>query len=212
MPLIADPKDDAERRINSALLKLNSHIKKALNVCKSENASEASWTRTVDTPMQGPGFVSVVITDVAFCGGAHPSTATMSIVYDLRTGKPVDWTHLLPASLTGKVELSKGIDDTRMVTLSSNALYELFLAGYDSGEGSQEDRAACKEAVQNIGSDGPPTMMVWLDSKIGGLAVQYDLSQVNQACAVPVVITLEKLRAAGAQPVLIDAIAASRTK
>lgn len=162
--------------------------------------------------MQGPGYVSFVINDDAFCGGAHPSTATMSIVYDLRTGTPVDWARLLPSLLTGKVALAAGLDETRMVTLASQRLYALFMSGYEFGKGSAADRAYCKEALQSTGTSDPPAMMVWLDAKLGGLAVQYDLSRVVQACALPAVIPVAVLRNEGAQPDLLDAIESARAK
>ncbi len=205
MPLIADPVDDAERRVNAAVRQLDVRVRKEAVTCKTPSGA-SGWERTVDVPMRGPSFISFVIKDSAFCGGAHPATATMSIVYDLRTGRPVDWTRLLPPSMTGTVKLTIGMDKTKVVTLASRRLYALYIAGYDLGDGTAEDRASCKEAVQQIGGD-PPDMMVWLDARRGGLAVQYDLSHVVQNCAVPVVIPVATLRADGAQPALLDALA-----
>lgn len=212
MPLIAEPTDSAEQRINAALHQMDGRLRKALTTCKGDDGAPGNWQRTIDVPMHGPGYLSLVITDDAFCGGAHPSTATMSIVYDLVTGNPVNWTHLLPSSLTGKVALTKGMDETRMVTLESKRLYALYIAGYDPGPGTAEDRASCKEAVQNIGDTDPPAMMAWLSAKPAGLAVQYDLSHVVQACAVPVVIPIATLRAEGAKPAMLDAIATAGGK
>jgi len=69
-----------------------------------------------------------------------------------------------------------------------------------------EDLANCKEAVQE--TDDPP-MMVWLDAKSGGIAIQFDLPHAVQACTVPVVIPLAVLRADGANAALLDAIDAA---
>ena len=212
MPLIGQPVDEAERRINAALQRLDGTIRKELPTCAGDAGIPANWDRAIEVPMRGPGFISFVIIDDADCGGAHPSTATMAIVYDLRTGAPVDWTRLLPASLTGKVAFAAGLDGTKMITLASPRLYKLFLSGYDLGSGTAEDRASCKDAVQNIGSDGPPAMMVWPDAKRGGLALQYDLSHVVQACAVPVVVPIGTLRTDGVQPPLLNAIEAAHGK
>ena len=52
-------------------------------------------------------------------------------------------------------------------------------------------------------------MMAWPDSKAGGLAVQFDLAHAEQACSDTVVIPLATLKAEGAQPALLNAIAAS---
>lgn len=52
-------------------------------------------------------------------------------------------------------------------------------------------------------------MMAWLDAKVGGVAVQFDLPHVVQACADDVVIPTKTLREEGVQTVLIDAIEAA---
>ena len=206
MPRIADPVDEAERRINAAVQRLDATVRKAAATCKGDNGTHADWERTVETPMTGPGYISYVISDGTYCGGAHPSFGTVSIVYDLRSGAPVDWTQLLPPSLTGKVALVEGSDGTKMVTLSSKRLYALFLAGYDKARGDDPD---CKGAVRDQGASEPPGMMAWLDAKVGGLAVQFDLPHVVQSCADPVIIPLATLRAEGGKPALLDALAAA---
>ncbi len=203
MPLIADQADVAEISINAAVRRFDAAVGKAVDNCHRLNGS---WTRTIDAPMRGPGYLSFVIVDSTYCGSAYPSEATMSIVYDLRTGSPVDWTHLLPSSLTGKVALTEGVDGTKMVTLASKHLFDLYMLGYHGGD----DQSDCsKEVIRNAVGDGPPAMMAWLDAKRGGLAVQFDLPHVVQACAQVVVIPVATLRAEGAQPALIDAIQAA---
>jgi hypothetical protein len=213
MPLIANPSDDAERRINAALKRLDANLSKAIRDCKGQDGRPGGWVRSVEATMRGPSYLSYVIRDTSFCGGAYPSIGTMAIVYDMRTGAPVDWTRLLPPSLTGQVALAEGRDETKVVTLASPRLYSLYFAGYDRASrmpGSDlpaENLADCKEAVQQTAD--PPAMMVWLDAKAGGLAVQFDLPHVVQACAVPVVIPVAALRADGAKDSLINAIAAA---
>ncbi len=212
MPQIAAPADDAERRINAALRRLDGNVRKAAQACRAEGGPNSSWERTIRTPMRGPGFLSVVIVDNAFCGGAHPNVSTMAIVYDLATGAPVDWTALLPATLTGTVSLAAGADGTRMVTLAAKALHALYLMFYRRGAAAAKaegDDAACRETVADTTSGGPPAMMAWLDARAGGLAVQFDLAHVVQACADPVVIPTATLRREGAQPILIKALEAA---
>jgi hypothetical protein len=132
MPLVADPSDDAERRINAALKRLDASLRKAIAGCKGSDGAPGDWERKVEPTMRGPGYLSFVIRDMSFCGGPYPPSGTMSIVYDLRTGYPVDWTHLTPPSLTGKVSLNPGMDGTKMVTLASHRLFSLYLGGYDA--------------------------------------------------------------------------------
>ena len=211
MPMIVNPSDDAERRINGALKRLDANLGKAIRDCKGQNGGHGDWVRKVEPTMRGPGYLSYVIRDTSYCGGAYPSSGTMAIVYDLRTGAPVDWTRLLPPKLTGHVALAAGMDGTKMVTLAAPRLYSLYLSGYDratrepGNDIAADDQVACKEAVQ---TDDPPAMMVWLDAKAGGLAIQFDLPHAAQACAVPVVIPAAVLRAEGANAAMLEAIGA----
>ena len=208
MPKIADPVDDAERRINAALDRLDATMRKTKAGCTDDNGRPAEWDRGVDVPMHGPGFLSIEINDTIWCGGRTPSAGTMSIVYDLTTGKPVDWTQLLPPSLTGTVALQQGADGTKMVTLAAKALYADYLAFYRLDDKSDPDQS-CQDVVKDAGADAPPAMMAWLDAKEGGLAVQFDLPNVVQACADAVVIPTATLRQAGANPRLLDALDAA---
>jgi hypothetical protein len=204
MPQIADPADDAERRINAALKRLDLNVVKASKACK-----DGDWERSVDVPMRGPGFLSLAVTDSFGCdGAAHPNSGTMSIVYDLTTGRPVDWTQLLPASLTGTVALEEQSDGTKVVTLASKRLFELYMAGYGAGQAPSSDLNDCKQAFRDGATDGPPGMMVWLDAKGGGLAVQIGLAHAMAACEEPVVIPAAVLATEGAQPALLKAFAA----
>jgi hypothetical protein len=208
MPQIADPADDAERHINAALKRLDLNVRKAAKNCKG-----GDWQRSVDAPMTGPGFLSLTITDSWYCeGAAHPDSDTFSMVYDLATGKPVDWTHLLPASLTGKMALEEQADGTRIVTLASKRLFELYTAGYGAGEPPSDELKECKQALLDEATNGPPGMMVWLDAKGSGLAVQVSLVHAEKACEEPVVIPAAVLRAEGAQPVLLNAFDAKQHK
>ena len=205
MPQISAPVDDAERRINAALKRLDLNVFKASKDCKG-----GDWQRSVDAAMRGPGFLSLVITDSLDCdGSAHPDSSTMSIVYDLTTGQPVDWTHLLPATLTGTVALAQQADGTKIVTLASKRLFDLYMAGYGAGDTPGSDLDDCKQALLSEAADGPPGMMVWLDAKGRGLAVQLGLPHVMAACEEPVVIPAAVLKTEGAQLALLNAFAAT---
>ena len=201
MPRIADPVDDAERRINAALKRLDLNVLQAAKACEGND-----WSRSVDVPMRGPGFLSFTVTDSFNCeGAAHPDGGMFSIVYDLTTGRPVDWTHLLPPTLTGKLALVDQADGTKIVTLASKRLFDLYIAGYRAGEAPSDDLDECKQALQGEAADAPPEMMVWLDTKGKGLAVEVPLEHVVQACEDAVVIPAAVLKAEGAQPALLKA-------
>jgi hypothetical protein len=206
MPQIIDPADAAESRINAALSRLDENVRKAAEECKSF-APDGFWERSIDVPTRGPGYLSFVITDFTDCGGNHPNTSVMSIVYDLRTGAPVDWTQLLPGSLTGTLALQKGQDGTKMVTLASQRLFELYLAGYRAANPDP----ACVAEVER-GLNGPPGMMAWLDAKVGGLALQFDLFGATRGCSMPIVIPIPTLSAEGVKPELLESIRAAQSQ
>jgi hypothetical protein len=201
MPQIADPVDDAERRINTALKRLDQNVQKAVKQCK-----KADWTRTVDAPMTGPVFLSLTVSDQIFCADdAHPNYELYSIVYDLATGRPVDWARLLPASLVGKQVLQEQDDGTKIVTLTSKRLFDLYKEGYTADGATGDDLEECKQTVNDVTADGPPEMMVWLDAKEGGLAAQMDLPAGNGPCLQAVVISAATLRQEGASADLLKA-------
>jgi len=208
MPRIAGPRDNAERKINTALARLDLNARKAAAECRTEGG-RSWWERNVSVPMKGPRFISYEITDNVFCGGAHPSIGTMAIVYDLVTGSPVDWTTLLPPTLTGTIALSKEMDGTKMVTLTSKRLHALYVERYRPKGGNAEVDAAdedCREAVAQARNGEPPAMTVWLDANEGGLAMRFEVSHAMHACVDDVVIPSATLRAEGATRTLIDAL------
>lgn len=211
MPPIANPVDEAESGINAALRRLDTKVVKAAADCRANGAKTSTWERSVDAAMRGPRFLSYVVTDNTYCGGAHPNVSTWSIVYDLASGAPVDWTNLLPASLTDKVALAEQADGTKIVTLASKRLHTLYLDRYrPDTRGSKDDAdKECREAVAETFDGKPPAMMAWLDAKGDGLALQFDLAHVVQACADAVVIPTSVLRSEGASATLTDAIDAA---
>lgn len=211
MPPIAGPVDQAEIAINAALRRLDAKAVKAAAECRSDGGKNAGWERHVDAALRGPRFLSYAVTDNVFCGGAHPNVSTWSIVYDLTSGAPVDWTALLPATLTGTVALAEQADGVKIVTLASKRLHALYLERYRPDTAGSKDDAdrQCREAVSETFDGKPPAMMVWLDARQDGLALQFDLAHVVQACADTVVLPTDVLRKEGAARVLTDAIDAA---
>jgi hypothetical protein len=209
MPRIDRPRDNAERKINVALARFDSTARKAAAECQREGRGRSWWERHVAVPMKGPRFISYVITDNVFCGGAHPSVRTIAIVYDLASGLPMDWTALLPSSLTGTVETSTEEDGNQTVTLTSRRLHALYVEQYRPKTGNSEIDAAdedCRIAVGQARSAEVPPMMAWLDAKEGGLATRLELSHAMQACVDDVVVPIATLRAEGASQQLINAL------
>ena len=175
LPAIVSPLDDAERRINTALGRLDAQAAAAARECKKDGGKDAALTRSAEVTMHGPGFLSYLITDEVDCGGAHPDSGAQSIVYDLTAGSPVDWARLLPASLVGAQALERGSDGGRMVTLASRPLFDFYISHYAHDDPGTEEQTECLAAVKGEGGDGPPPMMVWLDAASGGFAMQFQL-------------------------------------
>jgi hypothetical protein len=211
-PRIADPVDDAERKVNVALDHLDARARSAARDCKRDAKGRGSWERMLSVPISAPGFLSFYFSDSVFCGGAHPNYSTASIVYDLRSGAPVDWTKSLPPALTGEIALLETSDGSKITTLSSVRRHRLYLNSYRPVSGKADVDEAddeCREAVANGRNGKPPRMIAWLKEK-EGLAVQFNLEHAMQACADEVVIPIAVLKAEGASADLVRALEAAR--
>lgn len=209
-PEIAAPATPEQRRINSDLARLDRRARTAARECLAGARGRGEWSRQVDVTMRGPEFLSFEVTDDTDCGGAHPSQGHFAIVYDLASGAPVDWTRLLPRSLTGKLDLLAGADGVRTVTLASPRLSQLYAKGYDRGsQDDPQDAKDCREAITQALAGGPVPMSAWLDAAEGGLALQFDLGHAEEACADPVTAPAAVLKREGASPRLVAALEAA---
>lgn len=207
-PRIGAP-DAAGRRINAALDRLDARVRVAARDCLAERTvNPPGWERTVAVPMRGPEFVSYAVTDEVDCGGMYPYEVHSAIVYDLRTGGPVDWRAMLPARLTGTLALNEGADQVKVVTLSSRRLSALYAARYDPRRtGAPKDCVGLPD--DDDGTSAATPMLAWLDAKAGGLALQFDLNHAMQACSEAVVLPIAVLRREGASPRLLAALTAA---
>lgn len=145
LPRIAVPQSPGQRRINVALAGLDAAVRTAWTSCKANGGKYAEWQRSVEVPMRGPRFLSVVITDDVYCGGLHPNVSVQAVVYDLGTGRPVDWTTLLPPALVGTPTLQQGADAVR---IGSKALSALVLPAYRRVQTDPECRRFFAEDLQ----------------------------------------------------------------
>jgi len=206
-PRIVAPADEAERRINAAVARLDARLVKSVTECSKSGGRNADWTRTIVVTMRGPRYLSYTITDNAYCGGAHPDIGNTAIVYDLTTGAPVDWSQLLPPQLVGEQSLDETMDGTKMVALHSKRLHELYMQQYKLG-GHAGDKD-CIEAMEEAGADGPPSITPYLDAQAGGLGIEFDVAHAVEACAEQVVLPLATLRAEKAPELTLKAIEAA---
>lgn len=178
--------------INAALAKID----KAQGGDECTTSGGPPYTRSIEVTAQGPRFVSFVVSEQWMCG-AHPEEQRSAFVYDLTTGKPVDWTKMLPPRVAGKASVSKGL--IRIGTLSSAVLSQAYIAGHGSS-------ADCKA----IYADAEFHFLLWPDARKHELVIdQNDLPHMAAACGGPVSLSLAKLKAMGVGKPLLDALTAA---
>jgi hypothetical protein len=155
-PLIVHASTPAEQSVNAILNRLNARMAKALKDCDGnyrdwakqvdqpltgKNVAEDDWERTITVTMTGPRFLSMVAIDsFVFCGGAHPDNDTLAMVFDLTTGRPVDWMKLIAKSANARAYSDSNSDGTTVGALIVPALRAMTLTH------TNED---CKDAFRN---------------------------------------------------------------
>lgn len=193
-----DAQDAIADKINAALVRLDDRVRKARADCVA--SKDAEWSRSIDVTMRGPRYLSYLVSDSLYCGGAHADSASFALVYDLTTGNPVDWARLLPKPVVERSSLDSSADGAKIGVVGSKALSALYVEGL--GKGLDPD---CKEALTSADLN----FVLWPDAKAKGLAMQtVSLPHATQACADVVAIPTTKLRELRADKSLIDALEA----
>lgn len=205
-PLILNPKNDAERRINGHLTDLNTRLSHSLKECDANYAQvmgdqhpspddngegAESWTQDIKATMLGPVFLSLVATTGFYCGGAHPYGFTSAAVFDLRTGEPNDshkW--FLPSFRVSFV----GEDET---PLEKSVRVAGLLQAY-----REATHHECDETYSEDQS-----FLIWPDAKSGKVMIQADrLPGCCEACGIETGLTLEQARKLGFVEAFLQAI------
>jgi hypothetical protein len=155
--------------------------------------------------MTGPRFVSLLITRGRYCGGAHPDWEQSALVFDLETGRMIDWSTFLPADLAVQMR-DEGADEwVRPAYLTSPALKAWFAERAMDGM-SLEGRQECAGLYGDDGGDSWG-LQARPDAKAGGLTLQTaGLAHAETACHMDVTMPLDELRRRGVHPDLVAAI------
>jgi hypothetical protein len=191
-------------RINKALARGDGRVQKAATDCLREDRRHADWSRKVSVTMQGPRYVSFVASDEYFCGGAHPDSSTVALVFDLDTGTLADWAKLLP-ELVQHTGTDTAGDGSALGTIASEKLADLYRDTAKHG-GSDPD---CADALK----DTELNFILWPDAKQNALAVQpAGLLHVIAACGPALPIPVETLRSLGVNVELLGAIEAAHRR
>lgn len=164
------------------------------------------WGRIVEAPMTGPRFVSIVVTRGDYCGGAHPNWERTPLVFDLETGRLIDWRALLPAAMVEPIEDDSGPWGLP-AHLTSPALKSWF-AERALAEMDAYGRADCTD-LYNEWRDSWG-LVAWPDAKAAGLTLQTaGLAHAQKGCLTEVTIPLGELRRRGVRRELTDALEAA---
>ncbi len=218
LPRLVAPAGPAAERINKALAQADQRAVAAAADCTkdtiasgAETAAEAAkpsnppdWERGVSVTIQGPDYLSFVVSDNYFCGGAHPDVSIFALVYDLRTGAPVNWLRLIAKSSHATASLDQVADGTKIGYVSSQSLTDIFTELSDkdnSGDQSAEDD--CDNAINYADKN----FILWPDAKDDAMDIYLPVGFAAQPCAGPEEITMPELKTLGFDPRLLQAIA-----
>ena len=196
--LVAPPGDQAAQRINQALTRRDAKVRDAVKQCHVLQ-KDGEWGRWITVPMRGPHYLSLMARDDWNCGGAHPDNSGMALVYDLRTGTPVDWKQLLPASMLEETITDTVGDGTVIGLVKSKMLSELYVKSLTA----QKTDSECLQYL----ADTSLTFMLWPDAEQDGIVIEpSNIIHAMTACGDSVTISLPAGRALGIDAALLDDI------
>ena len=188
--------------INRALRAANAKQREDMKDCRRDAPQDGYWwEQSVDAPLIGAHFVSLLAQGNMSCGGAHPSFIAEALVFDLSTGERADWRKLLPASLLAEPGRASGGAHLPTDAFASPALTALFV---DESE-KEGVGADCKEAF----AEQEMRFAFWPDAKAKGLAMRAAnlLHWAEGPCSGPATIPNETLKRLGFDALLIEDIA-----
>jgi len=193
LPRIVAPATPATAKINAALATLDRRWAGYVRECKA-GGKDNEATRTVKVTAAGPRFLSIVASDYEECGGAHPDNSTLALVYDLQSGRPVDWRQLLGPKLAANTSVDTVIDGSKIGMVGSPELQRLYLKALRKSP--DYDRAWWNECADTL-QDPMLQFVLWLDGKTHGLAAEPVVVHAVAPCAEDVTIPASDLRGAG---------------
>ena len=197
LPRIVSPVTPATKRINSMFDVLDARWSAFMRSCPKDGDTG----RVVEITMTGPEFFSVVVSDSESCGGAHPDASTLALVYDLSTGKPVDWKAVLGPRAALSTSLDTVIDGTRSGTFASAPLQALYVKSLKASIRDKDWWAQCADVFGD-----PLSFIAWPDAKKHALVLEPSLPHVVQACGEEGPIGASDLGKVGVSANLIAAL------
>jgi hypothetical protein len=207
LPRITAPATPGTAKVNAALARLDSHWRAFMAQCRTDGGRDAYTGRTVKVAMASPRILSLTIGEEAGCGGAYPNSDVMGLAYDLDTGRPLDWTRLLPARLVDSASVDTLVDGTKVGAVVSPRLHALYLAALTRR--NAQDAAWKSECAEPMAADDM-SFQLWPDAAQGGVAMlPFSLPHALAACGEVVVLPTAALRSLGVDKALLDVIDAA---
>lgn len=187
------------KAINATLARFDAQALRDARDCLGEKGGD--YARNVAATMQGPRFLSLVAYEGFFCAGnAHPDSNMLALVFDLTTGKLVNWVKLLP----GTVQIKKYSGNPERTfrfgeAISSDAIWALYRKAASIEKAGDPD---CADAL-----DEKLDFILSLDAKKNAVAVdEVGLRHAIRACGTTIYLSIDTLKSLGASKALIDAL------
>ena len=194
--LRAVPGDRAAARIDAALAAGDGRVRRAVAGCHD-------WKRQVAVRARGPRYLTVLARDSWYCG-AYPDTDIVALTYDLRSGAPVNWSGLLGPRVVTSAQLHTVGDGTRVGAAVSAPLARWYARAALAAPGVPK---ACAPVLGAAGLG----FQLWIDARARGLGIAAaGLPHVVAVCGPALVVPAAALRAMGARPAILTALAAAR--
>ena len=194
------------RKVNASLARLDGLVAKAAKECRRDGRETSAqmgdpfWERSMEVAMQGPRFLSLVAADSHYCGGVNQDNvkpASLPLVYDLRTGLPVNWLNYLPAganSILGESDDGATVGEVVWPALSKLAR-------------NQSD-AKCKELYA---ADAEVRFVLWLQARGGNIVAEpLGIDHLGSDCTVDLEISVAEARKMGVHGEVLDALEAAQ--
>jgi hypothetical protein len=199
-PLIVHPKNAAEMEADETLVQLNGKLAKTVRDCLSgefawskDKFTSGDFVRTIKITMLGPRFLSMVATDGFYCGGAHPEDDLTALVFDMETGKQVDWNALVAKSSRASSPKNPPGDGEGTRPLMLPELQVIYAAA---------EETYCKDYFED-----EQAFVIWPDAESGTLIAKVaGLPHVAAPCKNEFKLTIEQARKLGFDESLLLAI------
>jgi hypothetical protein len=202
IPNAAVPPEIAAK-INASLERFDMQVRKDWRDCQKEAHGNGDWSRSIQVTMSGPAYVSFLADETYDCANAHPEDIQTALVYDLRTGSPVNWSALLPPAAKG--EVIRGAGRLSIGVVHWPAMLERAKKQSMKGDGG-EDCGSAYEFPEAI------TFNVYLSATDHALALSPNLVPhiVSAMCSTVVLLKPEEAAKLGVAGSLVDALKTAR--